>query len=177
MSIIPISECKVGHLYWLHARNITLAVFEGTVYNRFIGIRTKFKSRFLDAEDHFENGPPHGTARPYLDLGPIPEGILIAVCMPHKWVMIEDEYRRVNRRDLRNGEDPHGRRKGFVDEWHDNGERLPDDTYPFLRNNKELFEFLDKYELSPEDAATIEKIQNVIFPWQTEDRCHRKEGE
>lgn len=43
---ISISECKKRRVYKLHSRNLSFGVFDGDT--GFIGIRTKFGSRFLD---------------------------------------------------------------------------------------------------------------------------------
>lgn len=72
--MISLSECKKRRVYRLFSRNILFGVFDGN--DRFIGIRKKFGSRYLDTEDHWETGPPFGTARPEEDTGiDIPEEI------------------------------------------------------------------------------------------------------
>lgn len=73
MNAIPLSECLKGRVYRLHSRNLELGVFDGET--GFIGIRTKFDSRYLFSEYHYDTGPPHGTASPLEDLGAVPEGI------------------------------------------------------------------------------------------------------
>jgi hypothetical protein len=70
---IKLEECKEGHLYLLHSRNLTLGVFNGV--DGFVGIRQKFSSRFLDREFHWDTGAPYGTAKPLEDLGEVPEGV------------------------------------------------------------------------------------------------------
>jgi hypothetical protein len=65
--VIPLQECEVGRVYDLYSRNLRLGVYTGA--GTFIGIREKFRARFLDQEQHWDTGAPFGTARP---LGVIP---------------------------------------------------------------------------------------------------------
>ena len=44
-----------------------MGVFDGK--SGFIGIRKKFESHYLATEYHWDQGPPHGTARPVRDIG------------------------------------------------------------------------------------------------------------
>lgn len=60
-AFIPKAECSLRSVYRLDSRNLSVGVFDG---KGFIGIRTKFKQRFLDREYHWDDGPPHGTAKP-----------------------------------------------------------------------------------------------------------------
>lgn len=55
-----------GRLYRVHARNFTLAIYDG---NAFVGIRSKFGGRFLDVEYHESAGSPLGTVRVVEDMG------------------------------------------------------------------------------------------------------------
>lgn len=68
------ADCVHGHVYRLHCRNLALGAWD-SAKREFIGIRTKFDRRFLDAEEHWDCGPPHGTACPVEDLGALPDGI------------------------------------------------------------------------------------------------------
>lgn len=77
--MIPIAKCKHGFLYAIEARNFYIGVFMAGDPNseiswkktpRFIGVRQKFHDEFLDQEDHWEIGPPHGTAKPIKELEP-----------------------------------------------------------------------------------------------------------
>jgi hypothetical protein len=61
--MIPIYKCKDGFVYRLTARNIRYGVWEEK-RRVFRGIRIKFMERFLDTENHWDEGPPHGTAKP-----------------------------------------------------------------------------------------------------------------
>jgi len=77
---IPIKDCIEGHIYSLLSRNLKLGVYRGNEGTKrfgpgFIGIRTKFGSRYLFEEYHWDCGEPYGTANPLRDLGPLPEGI------------------------------------------------------------------------------------------------------
>jgi len=68
---IPVGKCKRGHVYELRSRNLQFGLFVPEAENGFIGIRQKFKSRYLFTEYHWDNGPPFGTVRPIRDLGPL----------------------------------------------------------------------------------------------------------
>jgi len=60
---IPLEECKDRHLYHIKARNFRLGIYD-EAQKEFIGIRTKFGSRYLAGEYHWDTGPPHGTVKP-----------------------------------------------------------------------------------------------------------------
>ena len=71
---IPLDECLLRRLYRLRSRNLALGIFDGKT--GFIGIRHKFKSKFLATEYHWDQGPPHGTVFGVEDTGiDLPEGI------------------------------------------------------------------------------------------------------
>ncbi len=72
---IPKSECKDRVLYRIHSRNLSLGVYRG-VTGGFVGIRTKFGSRFLFEEYHYDNGPPYGTVFPVEELENLPDDIV-----------------------------------------------------------------------------------------------------
>lgn len=60
---IPMSKCKDGHLYIINARNADLGVYvEAQRYFRIS--RNKFQLTFIDTEDHWDTGEPHGTVKP-----------------------------------------------------------------------------------------------------------------
>lgn len=61
--VIPLKECKHGYLYLIDCRNLELGVFNKED-NGFIGIRTKFGSRYLFTEYHWDTGAPFGTTNP-----------------------------------------------------------------------------------------------------------------
>ncbi len=70
---LPIDKCKRRYIYRLDSRNLAFGVFTPEKDNGFIGIRQKFDSRFLFTEYHWDNGPPHGTAKPLEEIGPVRE--------------------------------------------------------------------------------------------------------
>ena len=132
--MINISECKKRRVYRLLSRNLLFGVFDG--HTRFIGIRTKFGRRFLDTEDHWDVGPPFGTARPEGDTGiDCPKDIILHIC--------EDEGNPIDKitgrsvdfdRPISEG----GRGWFFMD----TGESSVNIS-PITFENKKLFEFLD----------------------------------
>ena len=74
---IPLDKCEDGAVYEIHSRNLSVGVFvkdqEG-----FIGIRTKFGSRFLFTEYHWDQGAPYGTVHPIRKLDvKVPDGVKI----------------------------------------------------------------------------------------------------
>jgi hypothetical protein len=168
---IPIEECKKGHVYYIDSRNLGFGIFDGTNKNGFIGIRSKFSSLYLFTEYHWDNGPPFGTVKPYMDLGHIPEGIPVRESWPNAWEPLTEngkstgEWREILRRDLKEGEEPHGGRKGFVDEWKDTGERTPDKVYGYHRENKEMFDHLRHYEVPEEHKEALEALKRKLWPW------------
>lgn len=56
---VPLEELEVGSAYELHARNISIGVWDG---REFHGIRYKFGSSFMDSEIHWDLDDHHGTA-------------------------------------------------------------------------------------------------------------------
>ena len=66
--MIRIEDMKVGCAYWVRSRNFCkrIAIWDG---KEFVGMREKFKFRFMDKEFHWDNGPPHGTCRPLALIG------------------------------------------------------------------------------------------------------------
>lgn len=60
---ISLDDCIHGGLYRVYARNFSLGVYEKEKQG-FIGIRHKFKMKFLDLEFHWDTGPPYGTVKP-----------------------------------------------------------------------------------------------------------------
>ena len=75
MTWLPIDDMVAGHVYRIESRNLTYGVWNPDLVG-FTGIRTKFGHRFLFTEDHWDTGPPHGTAKPYEDTGfVVPDGV------------------------------------------------------------------------------------------------------
>ena len=148
---IPLIDCRKGHVYRLNSRNLSFGVFDGQ--KGFIGIREKFGNRFLFTEDHWDCGAPFGTVHPLEEIGKLPDTIPATERDYHcpesaDWATdpITGQPRPSIRRNLRPGEPQHGQRQGFVDEWKDTKERLPDKVYPYLRGNSQLFKWLDDLE-------------------------------
>ena len=80
---IPVGECKRGHVYRIHSRNLSFGVFVPEKEDGFIGIREKFGSRYLFTELHADTGGSFGTVRPEEDLGPLEdERILLTEHLP-----------------------------------------------------------------------------------------------
>lgn len=71
---VPISECIARRLYKVGSRNLTWGVYNGK--EGFIGIREKFRSKYLFTEFHWDQGPPYGTVHTVIDTGiDLPENI------------------------------------------------------------------------------------------------------
>jgi hypothetical protein len=60
---IDIKSCKHGYTYKILARNGYVGIFDSSD-NSFTLSRIKFKLNFLDKEDHWDTGEPHGTVKP-----------------------------------------------------------------------------------------------------------------
>lgn len=122
-----IKDCIKGNLYKISARNFTLAVYDGNM--GFIGVRGKFKNEFLDTEYHWDKGPPFGTVKPLIDLGPIPNHIPIVEHLD----TIDKNTGRIVAFDKING-------WHFVDTKESSKEIVP-----VTQQNEKLFEFLKNY--------------------------------
>lgn len=64
---VPMGECVKGRVYEIRCRNLLFGVYDGE--GGFIGIRTKFGSRYLFTEYHWDKGPPFGTVMGHKDTG------------------------------------------------------------------------------------------------------------
>jgi len=73
--IVPIWECKLGHVYLLRSRNLTLGAFDGG--SDFIGIREKFGHKFLFPEVHYDACSNYGTAVPLEEVGRVSRDIAL----------------------------------------------------------------------------------------------------
>lgn len=71
--MIPLEDCKDGHVYRVVARNFTVAVFRKAAAG-FVGLRDKGNRYFLFEETHREAGAPFGTVAPLEELGKCPVG-------------------------------------------------------------------------------------------------------
>ena len=87
---IPLNECRNGWVYKLSSRNLGFGVFV-QASNGFIGIREKFKHKYLFTEYHWDTGAPFGTVRPEEELEPAPPGLVLEECGP----LINNENNRV----------------------------------------------------------------------------------
>lgn len=137
--MIGLSECKKRRIYKLHYRNLLFGVFDGNT--RFIGIRTKFNRRFLDTEDHWDTGPPFGTARPEEDTGiDIPEEIILHP-RENEGIPVD----KITGRNVAFDKPITEGGKGWY--FKDTGE--PSTNISAIAfDNKKLFEFLEKIEKS-----------------------------
>jgi len=72
---LSLGQCRRGHAYRVHSRNLAVGVFDGGT--GFIGIREKLGARYLFREYHWDQGPPFGTVRPVADLGPVPADLVL----------------------------------------------------------------------------------------------------
>jgi hypothetical protein len=147
MTDIPIAECKRGYIYRLHSRNLAYGVFVPEDNNGFIGIRQKFDSRFLFTEYHWENGPPHGTAKPLEEMGPIEDKRILLVCnFPSVCIYCGERVEYLN---VDGGVAKHGRT--YEGEWvhitaSDDTAGLCDNPTATAPNNVLLFNLLDTAE-------------------------------
>ena len=139
--MIPVSDCKIGYLYSLRSRNLTLGVF--TISNTFIGIRQKFDDRFLDYELHHDK---RGTATPLLELGKVPEYLSLETSLGTK--------DHISGRKVKFDKPVSDGGKGwyFIDTGESNKE-----IRPVRIQNNELFQYLDQKlkELKEEEHDTF----------------------
>jgi hypothetical protein len=67
---IPMAECVENGIYLVDARNFSIGIWMPSAHLKtrtfyFSGIRHKWGSVFIDQEEHWDCGEPHGTAKPY----------------------------------------------------------------------------------------------------------------
>lgn len=133
---IPMKECVARRLYRIVCRNLSYGIYDGK--GSFIGIRTKFGSRFLDSESHWDTGAPYGTVKGHEDLG---------VDLPEEISLKE----HLGTADMKTGRNvrfdksvSEGGRGWF---FADTGEQCDQkEVRPVSVGNKALFEFLKKIE-------------------------------
>lgn len=148
---ISLEECVDRGVYSIKSRNLSVGVYRAEVQG-FIGIRLKFNDRFLFTEYHYDTGAPYGTVWPKEQIGMLPDNIDCRELEKHEFgdsFGLDPETKKeraIVRRDLAENEKPHGGRKGFVDEWADTRERTPENLFPYVKQNQELFDFLDNLE-------------------------------
>lgn len=128
---IKMEDCKHGGVYEVDARNFSFAVYNQDLKS-FIGIRYKFGTTFLDTEEHWDCGAPHGTAKPLKFIGMLPEDISPT-----------DVVKKI---DSRTGEEINyisedGKRGLYIDK---NGEIV---DFQFVQHisNSRLFDFLKNF--------------------------------
>lgn len=68
---LPIDQMKSGHLYRIGARNASYGIWVEEEKG-FIISRHKFTANYLFVEYHWDTGAPHGTVKPWEDLGRTP---------------------------------------------------------------------------------------------------------
>lgn len=90
---IEMPDCKHGYVYRLRSRNLSIGVYD-EAEKGFIGIREKFRHKFLSTEYHWDTGAPHGTASPVEELEKLPAGLIPDLDSHelHRW-MLEAEAR------------------------------------------------------------------------------------
>lgn len=69
---IPLETCKNGWVYYIHARNGKVGIFEKKEKGFRIS-RHKFSSNFLFVEYHWDTGIPFGTVKPITELEKAPK--------------------------------------------------------------------------------------------------------
>jgi hypothetical protein len=132
MGYIPLDQCKHGYGYKIRSRNLSYGVFNAKK-NGFIGIRLKFGERYLFAEYHWDTGAPHGTVKPIA----IDEKCPVALINESLGIFSEPDNRQMEfRKEGESGA------KGWY--YLDNGEQADEDVKRVWRENKELFEWLDR---------------------------------
>jgi len=147
MEKIPIDDLKTGHIYKLNSRNLSYGVYDGD--DGFIGIRTKFKNRYLFTEYHWdtEDHKPYGTVRTMEDTG-----IIVPNCIP----LIEyhfQQYDSITGREIKY--DNKAKRWRYSDD---------DDSFPgphrsFLNPN--LFKWMEEVEERLERKRVIALEQEL----------------
>lgn len=89
--MISKADCERGVVYRGEGRNFKLGIWNG---ERFLGIRSKWGSRFIDSELHWEASPPHGTFKPEEAAYTLPGELLPGVPLA-RGIWDDDEYDRV----------------------------------------------------------------------------------
>lgn len=116
-----------GRLYKIHSRNLSFGVWDGD--KGFIGIRTKFGSRFLFTELHWDVDQNYGTVSHAIDTGlDVPNNIEII----DRGGTVDN---KTNKPVFYNKD-----KSGWS--WEVNGE-IDKSIWPCSRENKDLFVWLD----------------------------------
>jgi hypothetical protein len=69
---IPMTKCKNGYVYYIHARNSHIGIYDEKEKG-FIISRHKFNDNYLFTEYHWDTGAPYGTVKPIKKLCKAPE--------------------------------------------------------------------------------------------------------
>jgi len=138
---VSMEQCVKGRAYRLWCRNLSFGVYDGE--QGFIGIRTKFGSRFLDTEYHWDQGPPFGTVRGQEDLGvDVPDGVEAREDFGSE----DQKTGRPVRFDSPRDEGGRGWMFADTDEPCPLDEKGRQDVRPCRKLNTELFRFLEELE-------------------------------
>lgn len=129
---IPVTDCKVGHIYTLNSRNLDFGAF--TIQNTFIGLRTKFDDTFLDDELHHDLG---GTASPLKEISVLPNTIPLKLDL--------GSYDLVTKEDVAFDKPVADGGKGwyFIKDG-----KSSKNIRPCRKFNKELFEYLQNLKVN-----------------------------
>lgn len=147
---IPLEDCQHGYVYKINSRNLEFAVFDAPC-DGFIGIRYKLGSRFLFTEYHHDTGPPHGTATPLKEICRVPDDVEISTRAEdkktgcHVFAKLFDIEYPVVKKKLDNS-DPDYPRIHYKYFWASSGEEVERGTMVYTKENKKLFDFLEKVE-------------------------------
>lgn len=64
---IPADKLKDNYIYEVNGRNFSFAVWKEK-HRKFFGIRSKFGSRYIDYEKHWDDDETHGTVKPIREI-------------------------------------------------------------------------------------------------------------
>jgi hypothetical protein len=130
---IELERCKKGYLYKISSRNLRFGVYDGN--QGFIGIREKFSSRYLFTEYHYDQGPPFGTVHPMIEVEQMPKDIEL--------VEYFETIDKITSRPVKFDKsiDAGGQGWYFLDTL-----QASTEIVPISRENKPLFDYLDRWE-------------------------------
>lgn len=144
--MIPINQMVPRGVYRIHSRNLVVGVWNGK--NGFIGIREKFRDKFLFTEYHWETGTPYGTAKPLELITTLPEDIELRE-------MTDPYCDKCGQPTIFKKDNPEdeGTHRGLGTHYHADMTSLCDGAYSSIRTYKPLFDFLE-----PLDKEEIRRI-------------------
>ena len=131
---IPLSECRNGWVYRISSRNLSFGVFVKDK-NGFIGIREKFRDRYLFTEYHWDTGEPFGTVRPKEELEEAPPSLELEEIGP----LVDRETDR----PVTDTRTEYPAPPAYI--YADTGEPCTSRNTGF-RENKSLFDYMEKIE-------------------------------